>query len=376
MGCGVSRCYSTLPVTVTMTTAITSTASGTVATVTITSVTVETPSIPTGFGTLDGRTNEEDTSQTAGASPTSVPKYMPPLADTDGGDSQDSGLSTTQLGGIIGGAAAFLVLVIAAAWILIRHIDKLGGQLSRKPSSSDTRYRIKPESVSDTDSSSSWVGSVNESLRRSRTRRKARSTARRHRQRRNGLDAATGDSLLNERARRRQDYLDNLELGTLTRTPNHHRDMTPSPEQIDLVSPTPLNDASPMLLRSPSPVSEELEASCLAQELAGSSSASSMADQFIHYPQEIPPSDLPMVATRPPLAYQWMRSIGLLRQSENASPEHINIDDEEWHGFYGSRDHMAGRTGLGITYPEIPGGRLGHGNGAGRRLSNRHLFYR
>jgi hypothetical protein len=66
------------------------------------------------------------------------------------------------------------------------------------------------------------------------------------------------------------------------------------------------------------------------------------------------------MAVRPPLAYQWMRSIGLLRQSENASPEHFSLDDdEEWHGFYGARGYMAGRTGLGITYPGTYPGTLG-----------------
>lgn len=60
-----------------------------------------------------------------------------------------------------------------------------------------------------------------------------------------------------------------------------------------------------------------------------------------------------------------MKSIGLLRQSENVSPEHFSLDDddEEWHGFYGARGYMAGRTGLGITYPAALGGsrvRMGH----------------
>jgi hypothetical protein len=60
-----------------------------------------------------------------------------------------------------------------------------------------------------------------------------------------------------------------------------------------------------------------------------------------------------------------MKSIMLLRQSENASPEHFSLDDndEEWHGFYGARGYMAGRTGLGITYSQSTGesrGRIGH----------------
>ncbi|UKZ81819.1 hypothetical protein TrVFT333_009595 [Trichoderma virens FT-333] len=359
MGCGASRCYSTQPITMTVTTAIMSTASGTVTTITTTSVTVRSPSIPTGFGTLDDRNNDDNGSQTADTSATSVPKYVPP-AETGGSDSQDGGLSTTQLGGIIGGAVALLALVVAAALVLIRHIDKLANQMSRKANSSKTRSTTKQTSVSDSESRSSRTDSTNESLRRSRARRKhrSRSTVRRNRQRRNGLIATRSGNFMTERVPGRQDSAD-IALQVLTRNVNCCGAVVPNARHGDVVSPTPINEvSSPRLLSSPSPISDmELEASSLAQELAGTSSASSLAaDLLIHYPQEIPPSDLPRVATRPPLAYQWMRSIGLLRESENASPDHFCIDDEEWHGFYGSPSHMAGRTGLGISYTDIRGG--------------------
>ncbi|RFU82102.1 hypothetical protein TARUN_104 [Trichoderma arundinaceum] len=368
MGCGVSRCYSTQPITETIATAITSTASGIITTITTTAIIVRSPSIPTGYGALDGETNGDDNSQTAGTSPSSVPKYMPPSASTDDSDNQDSSLSTTQLGGIIGGAAAFLALAVAAACVLIRHIDKLAGQMSRKSSSSNSRSRTKQSSVSDFDSRDSREDSVRESLRRSQARRKARcsrSAARRDRRRRYGIDATTAG----------------IALETLAHVSNNRSATVPAPGHGDVASATRVNNVSPRILSSPSPLSDssstELEASSLAQELAGISSAASLAaDLHIHYPQDIPPTDLPRVAVRPPLAYQWMRSIGLLRQSENASPEHFSIDDEEWHGFYGSRDHMAGRTGLGIYYPEVRGGRIGQTHAAGAGRNNRQQQYR
>ncbi|KAL7943740.1 hypothetical protein V8C42DRAFT_100380 [Trichoderma barbatum] len=374
MGCGASRCYSTQPITMTVTAAITSTASGTITTITTTAITVRSPSIPTGFGTLDDRTNDDDGSQAASSSTTSVPKYTPP-AETDGGDSQESGLSTTQLGGIIGGAVALLALVVAAACVLIRHIDMLASQMSRKSNSAKTRSATKQTSVSDSESGGSRTDSTHESIRRSNARRKhiSRSTVRRNRQRRQGLIATRSDNIMAERAQGRQGSSD-IALEVLTRNVNCCGAMVPNLRQGDIVSPTQINDVSPRLLSSPSPLSDtELEASSLAQELAGTASASSLAaDMFIHYAQDIPPSDLPRVATRPPLAYQWMRSIGLLRQSENASPDHFCIDDE-WHGFYGSRDHMAGRTGLGISYTEIRGDGSGQYNYTAAKRSYRHF---
>ncbi|KAL7956920.1 hypothetical protein V8C34DRAFT_315234 [Trichoderma compactum] len=359
MGCGVSRCYSAQPITTTVTTAITTTASGTITTITTTAIIVRSPSVPTSLGSLDDRTNDDDGTQTTDSSATTVPKYTPP-AETGGSDGQDnSSLSTTQLGGIIGGAVALLALVVAAAAVLIRHIDRLASQMSRKSSSSRTSSVRKQTSVSDSESGSSHTDSTHESLRRSRARRepRSRSTVRRNRQRRNGLIATRSGNFMTERTLGRQDSAD-IALEVLTRTVTCGGAVASDTRHGYVVSPTPINDMSPRLLSSPSPFSDtELEASSPAQELAGTSTASSLAaDLLIHYPQDIPPSDLPMVAMRPPLAYQWMRSIGLLRQSENTSPDEYCIDDEEWHGFYGSRDHMAGRTGLGISYTAIRGG--------------------
>ncbi|KAK1239322.1 hypothetical protein MKX07_008810 [Trichoderma sp. CBMAI-0711] len=233
-------------------------------------------SVPSGLGSLDGRTNDNSDSQAAESTPTSVPKYAP----SSGDDGNDETLSTTQLGGIIGGAIALLALVIAAACVMIRHIDRLAAQMSRNSKSSRSRTATKQTSL-----------------------------------------------------------------------------------QRDVVSPTANNDASPRQLSSPSPLSvasSELEASSLAQELAGTSNAATLAaDSLIHNAQDIPPTDLPKVATRPPLAFQWMRSIGLLRASEITDPDDYRIEEES-HGFYGSSDHVAGRTGLGIGYTEMRGGRPGH----------------
>lgn len=378
---------STQPVAATITTATTTAKStGTAATFTTVTVSARNSDIPTRLGRSEGRMNGDDTSQAAdaGTSTTSIPEYASSAAETDnsGNDSQDS-LSSTQLGGIIGGAAAFLALVVAVACVLIRHIDRLADQIAKIPRSaksiSTRRLRTKPTSVSSSDTDSrdsredSVIGSMQRSsLRRSQAHRKAKSTARRNNQRRNGLYIAAAGNPQSERARERQDRSTDIPLQTLPR-PTINRRPVPAPNLArtlaGIVSPAPINAMSPRLLNSLSPISaisSELEACSLAQELAGIASAESLAaDSLIHYARDIPPSDLPRVAVRPPLAYQWMKSIGLLRQSENASPEHfcLDDDDEEWHGFYGARGHMAGRTGLGITYPQSLGesrGRNGH----------------
>ncbi|OTA06999.1 hypothetical protein A9Z42_0078090 [Trichoderma parareesei] len=342
-----------------MVTPITTTASGTVTTITTTSVTVHGASVPSGLGSLDGRTNDNSDSQAAESTPTSVPKYAP----SSGDDGNDETLSTTQLGGIIGGAIALLALVIAAACVMIRHIDRLAAQMSRNSKSSRSRTATKQTSLSSLSSRSSRTASTEASTRRSQTRRKARSTTRRHRQRRNGCIATRSGDFLIQGALGRQGGAQSIPLQVLTRNANTDGAFPPDSRQRDVVSPTANNDASPRQLSSPSPLSvasSELEASSLAQELAGTSNAATLAaDSLIHNAQDIPPTDLPKVATRPPLAYQWMRSIGLLRASEITDPDDYRIEEES-HGFYGSSDHVAGRTGLGIGYTEMRGGRPGH----------------
>ncbi|KAH8125695.1 hypothetical protein FP744_10002480 [Trichoderma asperellum] len=375
---------STQPIAVTITTAInTSVSTSTAVTFTTVTISAKNSDIPIRLSKLEGRMNSNGASQAASTSTsTSIPEYASSAAETDnnGSDSQDS-LSSTQLGGIIGGAAAFLALVVAVAGVLIRHIDRLADQIAKIPRSSKStstrRSRPKPTSVSssDTDSRDSREDSVIESMRRSSLRRsqahrKARSTARRKNQRRNGPYVAAAGSPQGERVQGNQDRSTDIPLQTLPRPTINRRPVpAPNPAHASIVSPAPINAISPRLLSSPSPVSaisSELEACSLAQELAGISSAESLAaDSLIHYARDIPPSDLPRVAVRPPLAYQWMKSIGLLRQSENVSPEHFSLDDddEEWHGFYGARGYMAGRTGLGITYPAALGEsrvRMGH----------------
>ncbi|KAL7926367.1 hypothetical protein ACQKWADRAFT_138885 [Trichoderma austrokoningii] len=359
---------STQPVAATITTAVT--------TATFTTITVSARS-STHINRLRGRVNDDDNaSRTAGTgtSTTSVSEYASSAAETDdsGSDSPDS-LSSTQLGGIIGGAAAFLALVVAAACVLIRHIDRLADQIARIPRSSKSistrRLRGKPASVSswDTDSRLSRAGSAVELMRRSQAQRKAKSL--RNHQRRDGLYVAAAGSLQSARAQEIQDHSTDIPLQTLPPVINRRPVPAPSLARTAIVSPAPINAISPRLLSSPSPVSAvstELEACSLAQELAGIASAESLAaDSLIHYARDIPPSDLPKFAVRPSLAYQWTKSLGLLRQSENTSPEHFSLDDddEEWHGFYGARGYMVGRTGLGINYPQSTGesrGRNGH----------------
>lgn len=357
------------PVAATITTAITT------ATFTTRTVSTRNSDTPTRISRLRGRVNDDDASQAAGTgtSTTSIPEYASLAAEADdsASDSQDS-LSSTQLGGIIGGAVAFLALVVAVACVLIRHIDRLADQIAKIPRSSTSistrRLRSKLASMSSTDTD---IRISRESMRRSQAQRKAKPTARRNNQRRNGPYVAAADSLQSARAQERQDYSTDIPLQTLPPVINRRPVPAPDLARTAIVSPAPINPFSPRLLNSPSPVSAvsvstELEACTLAQELAGIASAETLAaDSLIHYARDIPPSDRPKIAVRPSLAFQWTKSLGLLRQSENASPEHFSLDDDDegWHGFYGGRGYMVGRTGLGINYPRSTGesrGRNGH----------------
>ncbi|UKZ89734.1 uncharacterized protein TrAFT101_004776 [Trichoderma asperellum] len=298
---------STQPIAATITTAINTSVSTSIA-VTFATVVVSAKNsdIPIRLSRLEGRMNGDGASQAAGTSTsTSIPEYASSAAETDnsGSDSQDS-LSSTQLGGIIGGAAAFLALVVAVACVLIRHIDRLADQIAKIPRSSKStstrRSRPKPTSISssDTDSRDSREDSVIESMRRSSLRRsqahrKARSTARRNNQRRNGLYVAAAGNPQGERVQENQDRSTDIPLRTLPRPTINRRPVpAPNPAHAGIVSPAPINAISPRLLSSPSPVSaisSELEACSLAQELAGISSAESLAaDSLIHYARDIP----------------------------------------------------------------------------------------
>ncbi|KAF5706435.1 hypothetical protein FMUND_11602 [Fusarium mundagurra] len=87
-----------------------------------TTVTVETPTAPTALPTVNA--GEDNDQAVLKYFPSSIPKVSPTsLSDDDNGDK--GGLSTGALAGIIAGSVAFLIIVLVAAFIIIRHLNKV-----------------------------------------------------------------------------------------------------------------------------------------------------------------------------------------------------------------------------------------------------------
>lgn len=129
MGCAVNQCYSTEAVTLTSTMIYTTTEFGEERTYRSTAVTVETPTEPTTPITVNAGSNGDQ----------AILKYFPtaiakasPSSSPDNDDS--GGLSTGTLAGIIAGSVAFLIIVLVAAYIIIRHLNKVVAAVSSKES--------------------------------------------------------------------------------------------------------------------------------------------------------------------------------------------------------------------------------------------------
>ncbi|KAF0322345.1 hypothetical protein RB213_010157 [Colletotrichum asianum] len=149
MGCAVSACYSTDPSTYTQTTTMTTTNDATqVLTTTVTATTVITPSRPTTAPTAEATMKGDDPDQIViKYYPSSVPKEKPISSDDGGSD----GLTTGQIAGIVAGGVGLLIIVLVAAWIIIRHLNKVvkAVETSNRGTSTGTKsrpsmYQFKP----------------------------------------------------------------------------------------------------------------------------------------------------------------------------------------------------------------------------------------
>ncbi|KAF6813522.1 hypothetical protein CSOJ01_04544 [Colletotrichum sojae] len=149
MGCAVSACYSTEPSTYTRTATITTTDAATqVLTTTVTTTEVITPSRPTTAPPSNPTVDAENPDQIViKFYPSTVAKVQPTGSDDDGGDS----LTTAQIAGIVAGGVGLLIIVIAAAWIIIRHLNKVvkAVESSNRGTSTGTKsrpsmYQFKP----------------------------------------------------------------------------------------------------------------------------------------------------------------------------------------------------------------------------------------
>ncbi|OHW96495.1 hypothetical protein CSPAE12_04875 [Colletotrichum incanum] len=149
LGCAVSACYSTDPSTYTVTTTMTTTNDVTqVMTTTVTATTVLTPSRPTTAPTALATMDANDPDQVVFKYyPSTVPKQQPLSGSDDGND----GLTTGQIAGIVAGGVGLLIIVLVAAWIIIRHLNKVvqAVETSNKGTSSSAKsrpsmYQFKP----------------------------------------------------------------------------------------------------------------------------------------------------------------------------------------------------------------------------------------
>lgn len=122
MACASNQCYSTEPVTKTETVVITTTEDGSKTTFRSTQVTVSTPEAPTSNIGVD-----DDSEQAIFKYfPTAVAKASASAtSDTSDDGGGGNGLSTGALVGIIAGSIAFLIIVLVAAYIIIRHLNKV-----------------------------------------------------------------------------------------------------------------------------------------------------------------------------------------------------------------------------------------------------------
>ncbi|KDN63725.1 hypothetical protein CSUB01_03188 [Colletotrichum sublineola] len=119
-----------------------------VMTTTLTATTVLTPSRPTTAPTALATMDAQDPDQVVFKYyPSTVPKEQPLSSNTNDSD----GLTSGQIAGIVAGGVGLLIIVLVAAWIIIRHLNKVvqAVETSNKGTSSGAQsrpsmYQFKP----------------------------------------------------------------------------------------------------------------------------------------------------------------------------------------------------------------------------------------
>ena len=136
LGCAANACYVTTPSTYTITETVTTTnVDAEITTNTLTATTVLTPTPPTALPT------SSDPNAVAKFIPTKVDKVLASSAPSGNG----GGLTRAQLGGIIAGAVAMLIIFITLTVIIIRRLNRVAEAIdSRKESSAGDLSRTHP----------------------------------------------------------------------------------------------------------------------------------------------------------------------------------------------------------------------------------------
>lgn len=127
MGCGLYGCYSTEPVTSTVTQRVTTTSGTHVITRTLTAITIATPTPPTDVPTADNNFAAKF-----------IPSSMPKVAAISQSSEPDKGggLSGGAIGGIIAGVVVLLIVVVVAAFFIIRRLKRVEDIMESKQGSS------------------------------------------------------------------------------------------------------------------------------------------------------------------------------------------------------------------------------------------------
>lgn len=122
LACGITTCYSTAVETFTSTATLTTTKSGVVITYTSKSIERFTPTVPS-FPALTGTIPQIKPTVSSSSTGTGTPTPIA-IAKTDY-VSSGGGLTKPQLDGIIAGAVVFLVIILAVAFVIVFHLNKV-----------------------------------------------------------------------------------------------------------------------------------------------------------------------------------------------------------------------------------------------------------
>ncbi|KAK5661384.1 hypothetical protein OQA88_11283 [Cercophora sp. LCS_1] len=141
MGCAPNACYSTSPVTSTVLSVITTTSNGQTITSTQTAITVATPTPPSGLPT--------DMNYAPKFIPTAVAKTSATSSNTP--EPAAVGLTSTQVGGIVGGVVALLLIVVTAAWLIIRRLNRVQEAVESKSRTSSGQTKTQSGATPATD---------------------------------------------------------------------------------------------------------------------------------------------------------------------------------------------------------------------------------
>jgi hypothetical protein len=371
LACGVNQCYPSDPVTVTSTMMITTTIQGERTTYRTTAVEVETPTVPTALPTVDAGENNDQA--VLKYFPSTIPKESP-ISSSDKDNDDKGGLSTGALAGIVAGSVAFLIIVLVAAFIIIRHLNKVvaavsTSKVSDRSHGSNTQRPTREFKTADSEVDElSTNPLIHPSLIPPRPRNPGPDSAAT-----SPFGPASADQSSNEPTPgangyhaistsantsrhpsfdamgNRDDYFTGVAAGDQQRISQisrfthstRNRSSTDSHGTYTHVrnysNASEGSDGTPGVMAGSQPTAE-LEATPYIPELP--SSPSSVA--FPRDERRRSSGSIPSTQSRPPVAQR--NSSGPRIRSDSLGQSHLTSVTEEMHGFYGPSEHLVGQT--------------------------------